>query len=239
MHFRKRTLLALLAAAIGLSAATLAVAAPDAAACALVATRAFSSLSDGSQVEPASSAQDPAAYLSLLSGARARIGTTFDAPRATPLVVFFQDPQLFWPLKVNVYGSTSFVGSRTCVLVGPEGHNLDVVAHELMHAELAERVGYWQRLTDIPTWFDEGVAMQVDLRSKFDVPQRPAIDTSYVRQLTSNWRFSDPDGELLTRNYASAKAEVAHLRDGMGAHEFLQRLDRMRKGERFAAVFAR
>lgn len=236
IRLRKRALFATCFAVLGLSAATLAVAVPDAMACALVATRGFESLPDGTQVESRSSAQDRSQSLDLLSGARARIERAFEAPRATPLVVFFQDPRLFWPLKVNAYGSTSFVGARACVMVGPEGRNLDVVAHELMHAELAERVGYWRRFTQIPTWFDEGLAMQVDFRPNYDLPRDTPTDTAYVRQLESVRKFSDPDGALLTRNYASAKAEVAHLLAGMGASGLYQRFERIRKGEPFESA---
>lgn len=42
----------------------------------------------------------------------------------------------------------------THVTLNMEQFSLDVTSHELMHAELAERLGYWARITRLPTWFD-------------------------------------------------------------------------------------
>ena len=239
MRIRKRTLLATCSAAIGFGVATLAVAVPGATACALVEVRGLDSLSDGTLVESGSSAQDRFGSLDLVSDARARIERTFGAPRAEPIVVFFQDPRLFWPLKLNAYGSTSFVGTRVCIMIGPKGRSLDVVAHELMHAELFERVGYWRKFTQIPAWFDEGVAMQVDFRPNYDLPKSEPVDTTYVRQLASARQFFQSNDEQLTRNYASAKAEVSHWIAGVGAESLYQRFERIRKGEQFNAALAK
>ena len=47
------------------------------------------------------------------------------------------------------------------------GRSEDVIAHEYAHAELSTRLGFFPRLLHIPIWFDEGLAMQVDLRSDY------------------------------------------------------------------------
>ena len=41
-------------------------------------------------------------------------------------------------------------------IVDSAGLNIDVISHELCHAELRERVGWYRREFKIPTWFDEG-----------------------------------------------------------------------------------
>lgn len=41
------------------------------------------------------------------------------------------------------------------ILFGPNGQNLDVMAHELVHAELAHRSSALLRIYKIPSWFDE------------------------------------------------------------------------------------
>ncbi len=50
---------------------------------------------------------------------------------------------------------------------GPRGWNADVIAHELAHAELKARLGYWRYSRAIPKWFDEGAGMHVDERPRF------------------------------------------------------------------------
>ena len=221
-----------------LGMATLVFAVPGATACAFVGVREFESLPDKTLVEPQRSSQDRSEIQELLSDARKRIETRFGATRATPIVVFLQNTEAFWPLSLNAHGSTSFVGSRTCVIVGPKGQSVDVVAHELMHAELADRVGYWRRLTEIPTWFDEGVAMQVDFRPRYDLPSGKPVNTSYVRRIETAHEFFKSSGSRLVQNYASAKFEVAHWLSGIGKQNLYQRLERIENAEPFDTVLA-
>ena len=236
MYVRKRTLLAAVALALSLGAATLAYAIPGATACSLVGIARLHPLADGTLVEAGTSEQDQHKLQDLIVAAKSRIENTFGAPRAKPTLIFFRDPRTFWWLKVNPYGSTNFVGSRACVIVGARGLSTDVLAHELMHAELADRVGYWRRFTEIPVWFDEGIAMQVDRRPRFALPPGAQVDTSYVRQLQSARSFFQANEQQLVRNYASAGAEVAHWLSDVGPQSLYPRLDRIAHGEQFDSV---
>ncbi|MGC1440713.1 MAG: hypothetical protein WA888_08900, partial [Burkholderiaceae bacterium] len=88
--------------------------------------------------------------IALLADARTRITETFGAPVSTPQVFFFNSSDSLWQLRQNSYGSTTFLGYKTCVSIGPKGQNVDVVAHELMHAEIEHRVGFWTRTMKLP-----------------------------------------------------------------------------------------
>lgn len=50
------------------------------------------------------------------------------------------------------------------LILGPDGNNADVIAHELCHDELFARLGWWQVKRQIPQWFNEGLALMVDYR---------------------------------------------------------------------------
>lgn len=50
------------------------------------------------------------------------------------------------------------------LILGPEGNNADVIAHELCHDELFARLGWWRVKRQIPQWFNEGLALMVDYR---------------------------------------------------------------------------
>ena len=143
----------------------------------------------------------------LLQEAKDRIEAKFGIMQSEPVIVFFEKQDSFWPLQLNKYGSASFLGSKTCVVIGPKGQNVDVIAHELMHAETEHRVGYWRRWLEVPIWFDEGLAMQVDHRERYNLPKD--TKTSYIRQLNLVSKFSVSAGDLLTNHNASAKLEVA------------------------------
>ncbi|MBD2753568.1 hypothetical protein [Spirosoma validum] len=50
------------------------------------------------------------------------------------------------------------------LILGPDGNNTDVIAHELCHDELFARLGWWRVKQQIPQWFNEGLALMVDYR---------------------------------------------------------------------------
>ena len=126
------------------------------------------------------------------------------------------------------------LGTRVCVFIGPKGRSVDVVAHELVHAEVFERVGPWARATQLPVWFDEGLAMQVDYREAYDLSEN--FDTSFVRTLASPADFYTAGEDALTMNYGSAKVEVARWVAGVGARSVFAQLARLRNGEPFASI---
>jgi putative transposon-encoded protein len=220
LQFR-RTFLAFLTIS-GLGLAAYAYSNPGVAACVV---------SDGQQVPSTMQAQ-------LLSDSKARIQQSFGSLQSKPMVVFFNEPNTFWPLKPNEYGSTNFIGSRVCVIVGPKGQNIDVLAHELMHAEIAARVGYWRRFTQLPVWFDEGLAMQVDYRPNYtlSLSESESTKVDYVKSLQSSREFFAPSDELLTKNYASAKVVVNKWVTDLGNSAVFSRLELIRAGESFESM---
>jgi hypothetical protein len=179
-----------------------------------------------------------AIQVQLLSESRARIQSIFGALESKPIVVFFDDPNTFWPFKPNEYGSSNFLGSRVCVIVGAKGQNIDVTAHELMHAEIADRVGYWRRFTQLPVWFDEGLAMQVDYRPAYTLSPSESEPTKvdFVKSLQSSRDFFTLSDASLTKNYASAKVVVNQWVADVGSAAVFSRLERIRAGESFESM---
>ncbi len=104
----------------------------------------------------------------LLDQAKAPVAQFYGSVSSKPIVACVAEPAL--GLSVS-HGRTSFAPWLPAViLLGREGANPDVAAHEWMHAELAGRVGVLTRTYGLPNWFDEGLAMQVDLRAEYDLP---------------------------------------------------------------------
>jgi hypothetical protein len=235
MH--KRFILASIAAIIVLGTATLAFAFPGSTACALIEFSGLETLHDGTRIQPSSTNAERQAILEIQTQAKTRIENMFGAPRAKPLVVFLNNPATIFTFKSNGYGSTHFVGPRVCVIFGPQGTNVDVVAHELLHAELSERVGSWRRFSEIPAWFDEGVAMQVDYRSRYDSSQAvDATELASVQMLKTNDQFNVGNDEEITRHYARSKRAVAQWLEKIGRSNLYVRLERIRAGESLDSV---
>jgi hypothetical protein len=211
---------------------------PGASSCVmLIRFSGLETLSDGTRVQGQSTNLERLQVLELQRQAKARISKTFGSPRAKPIVVFLKNRPAFFPFLFNEYGSTQSVGTRACVMIGPKGTNINVVTHELMHAELFERVGMWRRLTMIPAWFDEGVAMQMDFRSEYDLKQ-PNNDLASVQTLKSNSKFNAGNDQQLTQHYAFAKAIVAKWLTKIGFSNLFSSLERIRVGEKLEGVFS-
>jgi len=172
----------------------------------------------------------------LTAGARRRIQDAFGTPLARPIIVFWDYPDLLAKLHLNEYASAHFLGTRSCIFIGPEGRSIDVVAHELMHAETFERIGPWARMTQLPTWFDEGLAMQVDYRERYTL--RKNADTTFIRNASNPAQFFVANDQYLTRNYAAAKIQVAQWVAIIGGSSVYERLARIRSGEPFVSVVA-
>jgi hypothetical protein len=235
---RKRFILASIAAIIVLGTATLAFAFPGGTACALIEFSGLETLPDGTRIQTSSTSAERQAMLEIQAQAKARIENMFGAPRAKPLVVFLNNPATVFTFKSNGYGGAYFVGSRACLFIGPKGTNVDVVAHELLHAELSERVGPSRRSSETPAWFDEGLAMQVDFRSRYNSSQPvDATELASLRTLRSMDQFNAGNDEEITRHYARSKQAVAQWLEKIGRANLYSRLERIGNGESFGTVF--
>lgn len=231
----KRPVLAATFAVVLASAAAAAYALPGPTACLLVGVAKLHTLPDGSLTD-SESKSDHQRYIELTRDARARIGSKFGTVESKPILVFFSSTDGLGPFKLNAYGSTQFIGGRACVMVGPKGQSVDVVAHELMHGELHHRVGYVRRYLQVPAWFDEGVAMQVDYRDRYTLSPPDAENIGYVRALTTFSSFFKGDEQAIVRNYASSKQVVASWLAKIGTASLYSRLQRLRNGESFSEV---
>ncbi len=50
------------------------------------------------------------------------------------------------------------------IVLNPYGLNEDVISHEMCHDELFARLGWWKTTTQVPQWFNEGLALMLDRR---------------------------------------------------------------------------
>lgn len=152
--------------------------------------------------------------VTLVEDARARVDDLFDGVQSTPWFTCLKEPKL--GLGAGV-GSAHFAPGLPSILVlGEGGANVDVIAHEWAHAEFAERVGVLTRTYRYPTWFDEGLAMQVDLREDYGLDALAQLQSSNelrpvkAEDIASPSDFFRP-GAQGRLHYAWSRQEVASL----------------------------
>ena len=128
-----------------------------------------------------------------IDAAKSRVAVIYGGFTARPVIIASDEPDSVRQYGVDLGGTAlshiTLAGSY--IVLGPKGMNPDVISHELSHAELACRIGVFNRLK-IPAWFDEGLAMQLDYRPQYQ---------------ESEWRRITKDGRLVPDMATIAKPE--------------------------------
>ena len=209
----------------------------DTLACLFVDYSKFVQIDKNVYVSPDTTAQNRTELLSLIAQAKARVIAVYGQYSATPVIIAGRNMNSLGIFASNEYASTKFLPGRAYVVLGPKGHNIDVVAHELVHAQIFEHIGFWGRTLKLPVWFDEGAAMQVDYREKYNL-----IGIENVKlvgsELQYTWQFFQGDDKQLTHHYARAKNEVHRWLRKVGHKGIIVLLNRIKQGESFDHVYA-
>ena len=103
---------------------------------------------------------------------------------------------------------------KSYLILGPEGNNADVIAHELCHDELFARLGWWRVKRQIPQWFNEGLALMVDYRFS-----NPAVWEQPDSIQASNRAF-DEDMMPFSRRPMLKLADLETTRDFFGSDDY-------------------
>jgi hypothetical protein len=100
------------------------------------------------------------------------------------------------------------------IVIINEGVDLDIIAHEISHAEFYKRIGFYNWSFKIPRWFDEGLAMQNDNRNYYSEDTLKLKSNNYknlpdVKKLKSGKQFNEEGShEKILLNFMIAKHEV-------------------------------
>lgn len=99
--------------------------------------------------------------------ARDRIRRFWGGQRGQAILIYCPQQADYEQYCVGGEGAGCSLGTfwgASYLILGPDGNNTDVIAHELCHDELFARLGWWRVKRQIPQWFNEGLALMVDYR---------------------------------------------------------------------------
>lgn len=171
-----------------------------------------------------------------VSEARTRVEAFVGKVHAAPWIICQR--QSVFGLNVS-HGTARFAPFMpSFIVVGPFGINTDVIAHEWMHAEIAARTSALLRTYRIPTWFDEGLAMQLDQRPDYGeralgaYKQAGLLSTRNLQQLASPGQFFSP-GDHGKAHYAFARCVVGRWLAASDRVEAMKLLERVGWGRSF------
>ena len=157
------------------------------------------------------------------------------------IVIICDDDKLLSKLGGDHDTKTSFDPKKNYISVSDEYLNIDIIAHELTHAELHTRLNM-NALKRIPTWFDEGLATQNDYREQYGME-------AWIEQ-TDNGKNALPLEDMDTGSefyagtvedrrfrYLNAKHEVGIWMDTHQQKGLLELFDKLNNGEEFDTAY--
>ena len=191
-------------------------------------------------------AGERAEVLSLIGQAKERVAAFYGELQCfdTTEIIICDDAKLLKSLGGDKDTNTvPFPAKKHYISVSAENLNLDILSHELTHAELHTRLNN-QALKGIPTWFDEGVATQNDYRGQYS-------EESW-RSATDNGKNIIPLDEMDTREeFYAGEAKDRRFRYMLAKHEvythfaddsqlpLLSLIDELNSGKNFDSVYFR
>jgi len=132
--------------------------------------------------------------------AQARIRRFWGSQQGRALLIYCPDQADYVRYCAGGEGAGCSLGTPwgdAYLVLGPDGNNVDVIAHELCHDELFARLGWWRVKRQIPQWFNEGLALLVDYRfSSPDVWEQPDTTTTVPNEFLRN-RFRFPPRPMI------------------------------------------
>jgi len=166
--------------------------------------------------------------LSNINLAKSRINNTFGNMTSSPKVIITATENEAVSFGSNPYGVTHLSALGQCIVLGPEGHNIDVIAHEYTHAEVHHRIGWLNYLLNVPTWFNEGVATLVDFRKPYLLEN---IDlTQHEINSVKNQTFNHSE----IKHYQAVRV----LASGINKSKLYESLEKLKQGQNINSVFA-
>ena len=174
--------------------------------------------------------------ISSLADSKKRLHSLYGEYTADPVVIAGHTMEVMKVYGGNSYnrtGRTYLTTVATIVVLGPDGVvSQDVLSHELAHAEFVKRIGYRNK-NAIPSWFDEGLAVQFDYRFS-DSERRFANDNVEAALELDQLGTIEHDDWL---GYAKSKQEVGRWLEVVGEKGFRDLLQAIRSGDNFYETY--
>ena len=184
--------------------------------------------------------------LLLVGEARERVRDFFGEVKSHPSIIICDDKQKLERLggdhdtfTVMLFQANSYIS------VSSEWLNADVLAHELTHAEVHMRTfrGGISFVQPIPTWFDEGLAIQNDYRAQYSLQTWLSITDNgmvvpSITQYDTAEKFYAGDAEDRRKRYCLAGHEIGAWIEQNGKDAMITLLNSISKGSEFSSLYS-
>ena len=191
-------------------------------------------------------ARDHQEILSLIGQAEGRVREFFGDLRFQDetIIIICDDKELTRKIGEDHATITiSFPSEKHYICISDEYLDPDILAHEITHAELRARLTA-QALGKIPTWFDEGLALQNDYRERYSEEQWKAQtdngkNTIALEDMDTPAEFYAGEAEDRRFRYLNAKHELDAWMAAHEQHGLLELIEKLNDGEAFYTAYSR
>ena len=165
--------------------------------------------------------------LSTVNLGKYRVNDTFGKMISNPKVVIVANESEASDFGSNAYGKALLTPLGQCIVFGPKGQNIDVIAHEYTHAEVHYRVGWFNHFLNVPVWFNEGIALLVDFRKPY-LLENINLSLEEINAVKRN------EFDFSINSYKASRVLV----DSVDKSSLYSNLAKLREGHDISSVFA-
>lgn len=183
--------------------------------------------------------------IKIVNEAKSRVSDFWGNVESSPMIIITDNQNTIAKLGGDHDTSTiALFRVHSYIAVSDEYLNADVIAHELTHAELHTRIykGKFLPHNLVPTWFDEGVALQNDYRDRYsddawteitnggsDILPLDGMDTA------EEFYAGDKDDRMF--RYVISRHEVKSWLEKNGVDKLIELLDDVNDGGSFNELY--
>ena len=159
------------------------------------------------------------------------------------IIIVFDDEKLISKIGDKITHTLFFPNKKSYSCIYDDYFCIDIVAHEITHAELHSRLDI-NALKKLPTWFDEGIALQNDYREQYDLDSwiektDNGKNTIALEDMDEASEFYAGTADDRRFRYINAKYEVNEWMEKNKQQGLIDLIDRLNKGEDFKSVYGK
>ena len=166
-----------------------------------------------------------------IAKANVRVEGFWDEKTVTPKFIYCQNDEDYKKFGVPfMTPACAHMKLGSYVVISNKGNDINILAHEISHTVLFNKIGFFNRLRKIPAWFDEGLAMQVDFRNYYSIDSLKKKSDNFknlpdVKQLITYSQFGTGNRERVMLNYSTAKYVVNEWYSKEKLEGFIQKIN--------------
>lgn len=164
--------------------------------CKTVAFSSFKQISSQVFVSPYLDVHDYALLNRVIFRSEKRVSHFFRGKESNPTIIVCTTQEEYAKYCSGYEGAGCSVAApwgESFIILSFDGLNADVLSHEMSHAELIKKIGWWKTTWEVPQWFNEGLALMLDHR--FVNVKTPDVRYAayHDRWMSASSKFKAPD----------------------------------------------